>query len=230
MEKLLSDPSEITVLVLDDYPLMRLGIFASLLNTRYKVVGLENRTDIAALLEKHRPGVAIIGADLGDLKDRRFFKSVSASSTSSVIFLTEAVVALAGVRRCTKVVRGMLHRQAPAAELIACLDHVSWECNYVSRRLGTRPDAAVEAAGDAQPLSRLSMRETEVLRLIQLGLSNRLIADKLGISRETVSVHLRAIGTKLGVRNRTRMAIVGLTLEGSLGAWALRSDSDVQNA
>lgn len=220
----MSDLSQETVLVLDDYPLIRLGIFASLLNTRYKVVGLESRTDAGASLEKFRARVAIVGADLGDLKDRLFLETCSASPNSKVIVLTEAIVALAAVRRCAKAVRGMLHRQAPAAELIACLDHVSRGHTYVSRRLVAHPHTAVEA--DAQRLGRLSLREAEILRLIQLGLSNRLIAERLDISRETVSVHLRGIGTKLGVRNRTQMAIVGLAMDASVSGRALHMSSD----
>jgi two-component system nitrate/nitrite response regulator NarL len=50
-----------------------------------------------------------------------------------------------------------------------------------------------------QPLTR---RESEILRLICLGLKNREIAEKLYVSRETVRWHVRSIYSKLGVDGR----------------------------
>ncbi|MBB5353122.1 DNA-binding NarL/FixJ family response regulator [Haloferula luteola] len=53
----------------------------------------------------------------------------------------------------------------------------------------------------------LSPRETEVLELLCEGLSNKEIADRLGISTETVRVHLKHIYEKLHVRSRTEAAM-----------------------
>jgi len=53
----------------------------------------------------------------------------------------------------------------------------------------------------------LSRREQEVLELLSQGCSNKDIADKLFISIETVTWHLRHIYTKLHVRSRTQAAL-----------------------
>jgi ATP/maltotriose-dependent transcriptional regulator MalT len=53
----------------------------------------------------------------------------------------------------------------------------------------------------------LSVRETEVLRLIAMGLTNAAIAEQLYISEATVKVHVRHIFDKLGVRSRTKAAL-----------------------
>ncbi len=55
-------------------------------------------------------------------------------------------------------------------------------------------------------LQSLSPRERDVLRLLAGGLSNKEIAEILGISVHTVDVHNRRIFKKLGVRNRTGAA------------------------
>jgi DNA-binding NarL/FixJ family response regulator len=52
----------------------------------------------------------------------------------------------------------------------------------------------------------LSIRETEVLQKIAVGLSNRAIANDLWLSEQTVKFHLRNIYRKLGVSNRTEAA------------------------
>jgi DNA-binding NarL/FixJ family response regulator len=54
---------------------------------------------------------------------------------------------------------------------------------------------------------RLSQRETSVAQLIAEGLANKEIADRLGISTETVRGHLKNIYEKLHVRSRTEAAV-----------------------
>jgi DNA-binding CsgD family transcriptional regulator len=62
-------------------------------------------------------------------------------------------------------------------------------------------------AASAEPsIGGLTGRETEVLRLIAEGFSNREIATELVISEHTAANHVRSILTKVGVPNRTRAA------------------------
>lgn len=66
-----------------------------------------------------------------------------------------------------------------------------------------------------QPLSRLSPRQIEVLRLITDGLTSREIASRLGLSEKTVETHRSAVAQRLGIRDvagLVRYAVrVGLT-------------------
>ena len=57
---------------------------------------------------------------------------------------------------------------------------------------------------------QLTSRETEVLRLLGDGLSNRRIARTLAISDHTVRTHLQAIYRKLGAAHRTDALIIAL--------------------
>jgi DNA-binding CsgD family transcriptional regulator len=71
-------------------------------------------------------------------------------------------------------------------------------------RLGAGPDARrVSALLGGLPSSPLSARETEVLRLVARGASNREVAAELVISEHTVARHLSNIYTKLGVGSRS---------------------------
>ena len=60
---------------------------------------------------------------------------------------------------------------------------------------------------------RLSKREREALIHLARGLSNREIAESLGISINTVNKHAQQIFTKLNVRNRVQAATKAIELE-----------------
>ena len=62
----------------------------------------------------------------------------------------------------------------------------------------------------AANVSNLSQRETEVLRCLVQGHSNRTIARELGISESTVKAHIKALFRKIKVSNRTQAAIWAL--------------------
>ena len=66
----------------------------------------------------------------------------------------------------------------------------------VGRRGRSWPD-------DDEPQEALTPREVQVLELLAEGLANKTIADRLGISDQTVKFHVAAILGKLGVANRT---------------------------
>ena len=56
----------------------------------------------------------------------------------------------------------------------------------------------------------LTTREVEILRLVTSGLTNRELAEELGVSTRTIDAHLRSIYAKLGVKSRsaaTRYAV-----------------------
>ena len=72
-------------------------------------------------------------------------------------------------------------------------------------------DRLVPISG-AQALGALSARETDILKLIARGLSNKEIARSLDIGPETVKSHLKSVFTKLGVERRAQAVSRAQTL------------------
>jgi len=66
------------------------------------------------------------------------------------------------------------------------------------------------AARIAEYRETLSPREIDILRLIATGNSNKVIADRLSISEETVKAHMKSILSKLGVNTRTHAVAVAV--------------------
>ena len=78
-----------------------------------------------------------------------------------------------------------------------------------ARACGLKADALVSATsnriaadGDERPEEPLTPREIQVLELLAEGLPNKAIADRLGISDQTVKFHVASIMGKLGASNR----------------------------
>jgi DNA-binding CsgD family transcriptional regulator/tetratricopeptide (TPR) repeat protein len=74
------------------------------------------------------------------------------------------------------------------------------------RRLGHRVRRQSHRAAEALP--GLTSRETEVVRLVAAGLSNREVAERLVLSVKTVETHVRNVFAKLGVSSRVELAVL----------------------
>jgi DNA-binding NarL/FixJ family response regulator len=77
----------------------------------------------------------------------------------------------------------------------------------IARRVVEAFHQSPSQTDSGQETVHLSQRETEVAQLIAEGLANKEIADRLGISTETVRGHLKNIYEKLHVRSRTEAAV-----------------------
>jgi DNA-binding NarL/FixJ family response regulator len=118
---------------------------------------------------------------------------------------------------------GFVGKSAGGADLLQALEHVFAGGIYLPPALfaaaAPRPAKKKPAAGIGPALSRLGLspRQSQVLELMVQGLSNKLIASRLGLSEATIKTHVAAGLRALNVRNRTQ-AVFTLASWGHLGA------------
>jgi DNA-binding NarL/FixJ family response regulator len=93
---------------------------------------------------------------------------------------------------------------------------------HLSPQAAARLLREVREPGPAEARETLTERETEVLRLISLGLANKEIARRLGIGEGTVKTHVSSLLGKLGLQSRTQAALhavrIGLVSPDEVGA------------
>jgi len=96
---------------------------------------------------------------------------------------------------------GYVLKQSPSAELLRAIRAAASGGRYLDPALPTLTEPRDPRRRAATPL--ITERETEVLRLVAIGHSNKEIAADLGISVKTVEVHKANAMRKLGLRGRT---------------------------
>jgi DNA-binding NarL/FixJ family response regulator len=162
--------------------------------------------DLGTTLRQARAGMVVI-IDLND--DLRETASRIAELGAAVVLLTDDAEGvgqlLASGARCV-LRRDCSGRQLAAAVQAAAAGLTALEPETV-QALSRLPLETIELEPGEE---ELTPRETEVLRMMTAGLSNREIASALGISEHTVKFHITSIFGKLGTSSRTEAVTEGI--------------------
>ena len=189
------------VLLISDQPLYCIGFVHALTRARASVqarsaLSLEEGLRTAAAWEGMQ--VALIDFRL-DGRDglaalRRFRARFPAVACALISALDERCL-VEGARAAGA--RGVLGKSLSIAELLAALDQI---CR------GSESFATSGAVAPGTP--RLATRrQREILSLVALGQQNKIIADDLGIAERTVKLHITALLSLTGARNRTQLVV-----------------------
>lgn len=117
-------------------------------------------------------------------------------------------------------VAGFLLKNAPPEEIVRAIESVYAGGGALAPEVTTRVlDAFARRSGAEDRTTPrlpdgvvLSEREIDVLRLLVRGLSNREIATRLSLSTDTVKTYVSRLLAKLGLRDRTQLAVLGVEL------------------
>ena len=131
--------------------------------------------------------------------------------------LDQALVALKkalSLAKPERFIRTFVDEGEPMVRLLHLARSRQIETEYATELLSAMEKAAGKTQPPSQPLIMpLTMREVEVLNLIEAGCSNQDIAEKLVISIPTVKRHISNIYTKLGAKSRTQAIAIGKELK-----------------
>jgi DNA-binding NarL/FixJ family response regulator len=200
----------VRIAVISDDRLLREGLIRLLSGKgSFAVVGEHDRCTFGAALRSGRPAVLLVDSRMdGTLA---LCAALRLPGSPAVILLGADEDDGYAVRALDAGARGILVKRTGSADLMKAIRVVSegeiWARRHViaarMERLAARGPAAT---GESLAQELLSGREREVLLYTATGLSNKELADRLGISEGTVKAHLTSIFQKLGVRGRTELA------------------------
>jgi len=195
------------ILLADDHPMIRAAIEVLLRDTGYKVVGMAGTGQAAlAEIERLRPDILLLDIQMPGGSGLEVLRQLRADkSPVGVILLTAAVDDTALLEAKALKVRGIVLKNSDPAYLLECLDSVSAGRMWIDPELAKRSRKLSSAASHAT--LQLAPRERQLIAFVRKGLRNREIGEQLGVTEGTVKAYLHAIYEKLGVGNRTELAI-----------------------
>ncbi len=191
----------VSVLVVDDHPIMRGGI-VTLLSTDDDIVVVAEAGDgdeAARRAIELRPDVTLMDLRMPVLDGVGSIERIRSEwPDATIVVLTTYDTDEAIVRAIEAGAAGYLLKDAPPDEL---LDAVKRAANGDTVLAAPVAKRLVERVRDPAA-GALSQRELEVLRAVASGTTNAQIAGELHISQATVKTHLLHIYDKLGVTDR----------------------------
>ena len=200
----------VRILIVDDHSLFRDGV-ASMLRAAGMVVVGEARNGADAIGEAHRlkPDVILMDIDMpvmnGIDATRKIMQELPDMKVVMLTVSQEDTHLIEALRAGAK---GYLLKSLGSNEFLNLLNNLEKGLPSIPDVMTARLVAHIsKTAGITEPRNdNLSERETEILALLGLGLTNKLIADRVGVSENTVKYHVKNILQKLQINSRAKAA------------------------
>jgi DNA-binding NarL/FixJ family response regulator len=196
----------ITILIVDDHPLLREGIAAVIQGEADMVVIAEasNGREAIELFDTHHPDITLMDLMMPEMDGVAATEAIRAECADAKIVMLTTYSGDAQALRALKAgASGYLLKNMIRTDLLEAIRSVHAGHRRIPREVAA--ELAQHVADDA-----LSVRELDVLKQVALGNSNRRIAIQLGISEETVKAHMKNILGKLTANDRTHAVTIAL--------------------
>lgn len=202
--------------IVDDHPVVRKGVVETFAEeVDFEIVGQgASAEDAVRIAREHKPDLMILDVTMPG-------GGVEAAGEIHRLLPTVRILMLS-IREDLGVVRaalkagalGYVSKGVDGADLVAAARRIMSGVRFISPDLAARLIAGDDQDGQpshghaSAPLPPLTARETEILDLVGEGLSNQAIAQRTGLSENTVKHYMTPLLHKLGVRNRTEAALL----------------------
>jgi len=198
---------KIGVMVVDDHPLMRVGI-AAIINARKDMAVVAQAgtgEESVQLFGRHKPDITLMDLRLpGSMSGVEAIAAIRAVEPNARFIVVTTYDGDEDIHRALEAgAQGYIIKGMPYQTLIDALLKV-----HTGRRF--LPPPVTRALESRVPDSDLSAREREVLHLMVGGNSNKQIASALGITEATVKSHVSTILQRLDVDDRTQAVVTAL--------------------
>ena len=198
--------AKIRVMLVDDHPVVCLGL-ATMIDSQPDmtvVAQANNGLTAVVLFEQHRPDVTLMDLRMPEQSGVDAIREIRARHRNAVFIVLTTYQGDEDIHKAMAAgAQGYLLKGMPHNDLLDAIRRV---------RAGSQvlPQSVKDTIANRLPSSALSPRELQILELIVKGLSNKQIADKLGITEGTVKWHVNAILGRMNVSDRTQAAVAAL--------------------
>ena len=202
--------------VIDDHPVVRKGIAETFSEeSDFEIVAQGGSADDAIRIARElKPDLMVLDVTMpgGGVEAAREIHQLQPATRILMLSIRED---LGVVRAALKAgALGYVSKGVDGADLVSAARRIMSGVRFISPDLAARLIAGDDQVGQVSltqglvPLPTLTSREKEILDLVGKGLSNQGIAQRTGLSENTVKHYMTPLLHKLGVRNRTEAALL----------------------
>jgi DNA-binding NarL/FixJ family response regulator len=200
----------IRLVAADDHPLILQGLRQLFeLQPDFRVLAYCATVDeTLQAVRQHRPDVLILDLRMPDTGGLTVLRRMKEEKLPTRVVLLTGVADEDEILEAMRLgARGVVLKDTPPDLVLQCVRAVHAGAQWLERRsTGHLLDKFLQLEARRRQIeSGLTLREVEILRMVDAGLRNKEIANRLSISEGTVKVHLHHIFEKLGVPNRLEL-------------------------
>ena len=205
-------PNRVPILVADDHGFIRAGVEAVLQGSRFVVVaGAASGEETLDAIRDHDPDIVLLDLNMPGRGGVTVLETLRArGDRRKVVVLTAEVGDQDLARLIAAGVEGIVFKDGAEDALIEVLETVARGGRVIDPALLDRARAAALKPRPVRLSEVLTPREWLMATLVARGLRNRDIGQQMSIGEGTVKVYLHAIYQKLGIDNRTELALLAV--------------------
>ena len=199
-------PQKCRILIVDDHPLLRMGIAAILQASADMTVVAQagSGEEAIRLFSAHLPDITLMDLRLPDRSGVEAIRAIRREHPAAQFIVLTTYEGDEDIHQALAAgARGYIIKGMPHYVLLQALRTVHAGGRYL-------PQPVTRALAARTPSSDLSAREREVLALVAAGKRNREIALALGITEATVKCHVSVILLRLNAQDRTGAVVTAL--------------------
>ena len=204
--------SQITILLVDDHAVVRMG-FKMLIEAEegIKVIGEAESGEIAVkLFQELKPDIIVMDITMPGIGGLEAIDRIMAKDKNTKILVLSAHEDSVHPKRVLNAgAMGYLTKRSAAEELIKAIKSIHQGKRYLEPNIAQQM-AITQLSGETNPVEILSDREFEVFIALAKGKSTNEIADTLCLSPRTVGTHLYNIKQKLNANNSAEIALIAI--------------------
>ena len=190
-----------SILIVDDHPVIRLGVRMVLENEGYTVIGeSDNGADAMRMIREQAPDLIILDIGIPKLDGLECLTRFHSMHTPvKVLILTAQSPALFAFRCMQSGAAGYVSKRECLTELLSAIKAVLSGYNYFPSEALSLPRGTAQQIAETERFHLVNDRELMVLQLFAQGRSNKDIASGMFLSTKTVSTYKKRLMQKLRV-------------------------------
>ncbi|HQU43375.1 MAG: DNA-binding response regulator [Planctomycetia bacterium 21-64-5] len=200
----------IRLLIADDHEVVRSGLRTIFQGTDIEIIAeAVTGEEAVKLTDKHKPDLVLLDIRMGESDGLNALARIKLNRPKIPVMVLSTYDNPTYVARAVALgASGYLMKGLKREELLAAIHRVAeggdaWTREELRRITGALATPRLSADVEVP----LTQRESEVLKQLALGQTNKEIAQVLGISYETVKEHVQHVLRKIGVTDRTQAAV-----------------------